>query len=49
MNKKTAISQSIMWASALLVVALVDSKEMILLLLAALAVVSLGILQRQAK
>ena len=49
MNKKTAISQSIMWASALLVVALVDSKETVLFLLAALAVVSLGTLKRLAK
>ena len=41
MNKKLLISQSIMWASAILVVAIVDEKQFASLLLIILAAVSL--------
>ena len=41
MDKKLLISQSIIWASAILVVAIVDEKEFVSLLLIILAAVSL--------
>tara|TARA_B110001454_G_scaffold217139_1_gene241775 strand:+ start:465 stop:611 length:147 start_codon:yes stop_codon:yes gene_type:complete len=45
-NKKILISQSIMWAAAILVVSIVENKEFALLMLAVLAVVSLGNLRK---
>ena len=42
MNKKILISQSIMWAAAILVVSIVEDKEFALLMLVILAAVSLG-------
>ena len=41
MNKKLLISQSIMWAAAILVVSIVDEKEFAIFMLAILATVSL--------
>ena len=41
MNKKIMVFQSIMWAAAMLVVALVEEKQFIVLLLVLLATVSL--------
>ena len=41
MDKKLLISQSIMWASAILIVAIVDEKQFASLLLIILAAVSL--------
>jgi len=41
MNKKLMVFQSIMWAAAMLVVALVEEKQFIVLLLVLLATVSL--------
>ena len=41
MNKKLMVFQSIMWAAAMLVVALVEEKQFIALLLVLLATVSL--------
>ena len=41
MNKKVLISQSIMWAAAILVVAIVDEKQFAILMLVILATVSL--------
>ena len=41
MDKKLLISQSILWASAILVVAIVDEKQFASLLLIVLAAVSL--------
>ena len=41
MDKKLLISQSIIWASAILVVAVVDEKEFVSLLLIILAAVSI--------
>ena len=41
MNKKIIISQSIMWASAILIVAIVDEKQFASLLLIILAAVSI--------
>ncbi len=41
MNKKTIISQSIMWAAAILVVSIVDEKQFTISLLVILATVSL--------
>ena len=46
MNKKILISQSIMWAAALLVVSFVEDKGFALLMLAVLAAVSLGNLRK---
>ena len=46
MNKKTLISQSIMWAAAILVVSIVEDKGFALLMLVVLAAVSLGNLSR---
>ncbi len=39
--KKIMITQSIMWAAAILVVAIVDEKQFVILMLAILATVSL--------
>ena len=41
MNKKIIISQSIMWAAAILVVSIVEEKEFAVLLLVILATISL--------
>ena len=41
MNKKTIISQSIMWAAAIIVVSIVDEKQFTISLLVILATVSL--------
>ena len=41
MNKKLLISQSIMWAAAILVVSIVDEKQFAILMLAIFATVSL--------
>ena len=41
MNKKLLISQSIMWAAAILVVSIVDEKEFAIFMLLVLATVSL--------
>jgi len=41
MNKKVLISQSIMWAAAILVVSIVDEKQFAILMLVILATVSL--------
>jgi hypothetical protein len=41
MNKKLLISQSIMWAAAILVVSIVDEKEFAIFMLVILAAVSL--------
>ena len=41
MNKKLMVFQSFMWAAAMLVVALVEEKQFIVLLLVLLATVSL--------
>ena len=41
MNKKLLISQSIMWATAILVVSIVDEKEFAIFMLVILATVSL--------
>ena len=47
--KKTLISQSIMWAAAILVVSIVDEKRFTLLMLLVLASVSLMNLRNQLK
>jgi len=47
--KKILISQSIMWAGAILVASIVEEKEFLLLLLLVLASVSLLNLQKQLK
>ncbi|MEE3034387.1 MAG: hypothetical protein VX325_00880 [Bacteroidota bacterium] len=44
--KKILISQSIMWAAAILVVSIVDDKKFTLLMLVILAAVSLGSLKK---
>tara|TARA_B100001173_G_scaffold130531_1_gene113270 strand:- start:84 stop:230 length:147 start_codon:yes stop_codon:yes gene_type:complete len=41
MNKKIIISQSIMWAAAILIVAIVDEKQFAISMLVILATVSL--------
>ena len=41
MNKKLLISESIMWAAAILVVSIVDEKQFAILMLVILATVSL--------
>ena len=41
MNKKLLVSQSIMWAAAILVVSIVDEKQFAILMLVILATVSL--------
>ncbi len=46
MNKKLMVFQSFMWAAAMLVVALVEEKQFIVLLLVLLATVSLINLKR---
>ena len=47
--KKTLISQSIMWAAAILVVSIVEEKRFTLLMLLVLASVSLMNLRNQLK
>ena len=47
MNKKLLISQSIMWAAAILVVSIVDEKQFAILMLAILATVSLMNLRKE--
>ena len=47
--KKTLISQSIMWAAAILVVSIVEEKRFLLLMLLVLASVSLMNLRNQLK
>jgi len=47
MNKRLLISQSIMWATAILVVSIVDDKEFGILLLVILATVSLMNLRKE--
>ncbi|MBC8295236.1 MAG: hypothetical protein H8E55_05505 [Pelagibacterales bacterium] len=47
--KKTLISQSIMWAAAILVVSIVEEKRFALLMLLVLASVSLMNLRNQLK
>tara|TARA_Y100000590_G_C15559920_1_gene954321 strand:+ start:764 stop:913 length:150 start_codon:yes stop_codon:yes gene_type:complete len=46
MNKKTIISQSIMWAAAILVVSIVGEKEFAVLMLVILATTSLITLRK---
>tara|TARA_Y200000002_G_scaffold313721_1_gene271263 strand:- start:187 stop:336 length:150 start_codon:yes stop_codon:yes gene_type:complete len=46
MNKKIIISQSIMWATAILVVSIVEEKEFTLLMLVILATTSLITLRK---
>jgi hypothetical protein len=46
MNKKIIISQSIMWAAAILVVSIVDEKEFAVLMLVILATTSLITLRK---
>jgi|TARA_B100001996_G_scaffold297053_1_gene237399 hypothetical protein len=46
MNKKILISQSIMWAAAILVVSIVEDKQFVILMLVILATVSLGNLRK---
>ena len=46
MNKKIIISQSIMWAAAILVVAIVDEKQFAILMLVVLSTVSLMFLKK---
>jgi len=41
MNKKLIISQSVMWAAAILVVSLVEEKQFAILMLVVLATISL--------
>ena len=47
MNKKLLISQSIMWAAAILVVSIVDEKQFAVLMLVILATVSLMNLRKE--
>ena len=49
MGKKLIISQSIMWAAAILVVAIVDEKQFAILMLVVLATVSLMFLKKGSK
>ena len=46
MNKKQMISQSIMWAAAILVVAIVEDKQFAILMLVILGTVSLMFLKK---
>ena len=46
MNKKILISQSIMWAAAILVVSIVEEKEFAVLMLVILATISLITLRK---
>jgi hypothetical protein len=46
MNKKIIISQSIMWAAAILVVSIVEEKEFAVLMLVILATISLITLRK---
>ena len=47
MNKKILISQSIMWAAAILVVSIVEEKKFTVLMLVLLATVSLMNLRKE--
>ena len=47
MNKKRMISQSIMWAAAILVVAIVEEKQFTVLMLVILATASLIFLRNE--
>ncbi len=47
MDKKTTIAQSILWAAAILVSALSDSKEFVILMLVILATMSIIGLQKK--
>lgn len=47
MNKKLLISQSIMWAAAILVVSIVEEKRFAILMLVILATVSLMSLKKE--
>lgn len=46
MNKKIIVSQSIMWAAAILVVSIVEEKEFAVLMLVILATISLITLRK---
>ena len=46
-SRKIIISQSILWATSILVVSLVESKESSWLFLAVLAILALGSLKKQ--
>jgi hypothetical protein len=48
-SRKIIISQSILWATSILVVSLVESKESSWLFLAVLATLALGSLKKQIK
>ena len=47
MSKKLLISNSIMWATAILVVAIVEDKQFVILMLVILAAVSLMFLKKE--
>ena len=49
MGKKLIISQSIMWAASILVVAIVDEKQFAILMLVLLATVSLMFLKKESE
>ena len=49
MGKKLIISQSIMWAAAILVVAIVDEKQFEILMLVVLATASLMFLKKEGE
>ena len=49
MGKKLIISQSIMWAAAILVVAIVDEKHFAILMLVVLATASLMFLKKESE
>jgi len=49
MGKKLIISQSIMWAAAILVVAIVDEKQFAILMLVVLATASLMFLKKESE
>ena len=49
MGKKLIISQSIMWAAAILVVAIVDEKQFEILMLVVLATASLMFLKKESE
>ena len=49
MGKKLIISQSIMWAASILVVAIVDEKQFAILMLVVLATASLMFLKKEGE
>jgi len=49
MGKKLIISQSIMWAAAILVVAIVDEKQFAIFMLVVLATASLMFLKKESE